>query len=180
MNQFWSGLMGALIGAAAAMSTAWITASRHERAEHRKWLRDQRRQACSDALRSLARATVIPIGTSVTGLENWFRELALVREALVMVQAYSTDVDDQFADVVKELVSIMSEYDFANVATNAATLEQEGVDKTGLVLWGVARIRMALDRALSQVTKNARNDLGRDTGGFFARRLLRNRRAVAS
>jgi hypothetical protein len=151
-----------LIGATAALSAAWLTTARHERAEHRKWLREQRRQLYSDALRSLARATVIPIGTSVDDLETWFRELALVREALVTLQVYCAVEHPALSVATKELFSIIEEHDFARIATDAATLGGEGVNRTGLVLMGVAHIRRAIDKTLSVVASSAKIDLRGD------------------
>jgi gas vesicle protein len=162
MNDFWPALVGALVGAAAAIVAAWMTASRQEQAEHRKWVREQKRQVYSDALRSLARATVVPIGTSINGLENWFRDLGLVREALITMQAHRTNANSELTTVIAELFALLDQFDFVMVATDAATLEAEGVDKTGLVLWGVASIRRALDRTLSKVAESAKNDLGQD------------------
>jgi hypothetical protein len=89
-------------------------------AEHRKWLREQERQLYSEALRSLARATVIPIGPSVAALESWFRELALVREALVTLQVYCTLQQDDLSAAAQKLFSVLDANDFAIIATDAA------------------------------------------------------------
>lgn len=113
MPEFWAALIGAFIGATAALSAAWLTAVRHERTEHRKWLREQKRQLYSEALRSLAKATVIPIGTSVDNLESWFRELAVTREALVTLQVYGIAEQDSLSAAAKDLFSVLDEHDFA-------------------------------------------------------------------
>jgi len=162
MPQFVPALIGALIGATAALTAAWLTTARHERAEHRKWLREQKRQLYSDALRSLARATVIPIGTSVVGLESWFRELALVREALVTLQVYCTLEQRDLPAAAQKLFKVLDANSFATIATDAATMEGEGVHQTGLVLMGVGYIRREIEKTLSVVAANARMDLGSD------------------
>jgi hypothetical protein len=162
MNEFWSALIGALVGAAAAIVAAWMTASRQEKAEHRRWLREQRREVYSEALRSVARATVVPIGTSAQALENWFRDLGGLREALVTLQAHGDGKDSELWTAIADLFAVLDQYDFIAVATDAATLEAEGVDRTGLVLWGVARVRNALDLALPKIAESAKRELGRD------------------
>ena len=162
MPQFLPPLIGALIGAITALLAAWLTANRHERAEHRKWLREQKRQLYSDALRSLARATVIPIGTSVASFEAWFRELALVRESLVTLQVYGALDRPELSAAAQQLFAALDENDFATIATDAAAMDGEGAHQAGFVLWGVGRIRRELERTLSVVATSARIDLRAD------------------
>jgi len=95
-------------------------------------------------------------------LESWFRDLGGIREALVALQAHGNEKDSELWTAIADLFAVLDEYDFVAVATDAATLEAEGVDRRGLVLWGVARVRNALDLALPKIAESAKRELGRD------------------
>jgi len=165
MLQILPGLLATIIGATAALLGSWLAAKWQERAVNRRWLREQKRQLYTDALRSLARATVIPIGTSTTSLESWFRELALVRESLVALQVYSRLAPPELSAASQRLFAALDANDFAIVATDAATIREDGVNHAGFVLWGVGRIRRELDSTLDAVVASARLDLQADISG---------------
>lgn len=161
MDQTIAALLGALIGALAGLGASWLTTSRQERADRRKWLRDQRQQAYTNALKSLSKATVIPIGTSTKEIESWFSGLAEVRESLIALQIYCNN--QRFAELSKDLFEAIEEQPFALVATTAQILEQESEDvRRGVVVWGIARIKGQIDKVLKEVTRSASYDLGRE------------------
>lgn len=161
IDETWAALIGAFIGAVAGLGAAWLTSARQERAEHTKWLREQMQQAYSNALKSLAKSTVIPIGNDLGELEAWFDGLAEVRESLVLLQVYSVKAHSRIEHVSQRLFQTISENDFALVATQIATIEGNVSPSSGFVAWGVAQIRTKINEALIEVTDSARLDLGK-------------------
>ena len=158
MPDFISGLLGAIIGAGASIVAVLVTASRQELADQRKWAREERREVYSVALRSLARASIVPIGISVERLERWYEELALVREALVTLQACVTELEK--APPIDLFLELLDVNDFVVTATEAAAMRDGPINEVGFVLLRVGRIRNALDDALACVARSAKHDLG--------------------
>ncbi|HKQ06913.1 MAG TPA: hypothetical protein VJ464_17420 [Blastocatellia bacterium] len=160
MDQAVSALLGALIGALAGLGATWLTTSRQEQSEHRKWLREKRHQAYTNALKSLSKATVIPIGTNTKEIESWYCGLAEVRESLIALQVYCSN--KRIAELSGKLFEAIEIQPFVSVAGSAYSLDQESGNIAGIVVWGVALIRGKIDKVLKEVTRSASSDLGRD------------------
>lgn len=162
MNQSWLALVGTLIGALAGIAGAWLSASWQGKAEHKRWLREQKRKAYSDALRALSATTIIPIGINLEELAKWYFRLVEVRETLTALQIYSSSGQEQqrIAQCSSNLFHAIDENNFARVATEATTIRETDGDISGFVLMGVATIRAKINTALSEVTAAAKSDLG--------------------
>ncbi len=160
MSDFSSGLLGALVGATAGIVSSLLTASRKEAFERRQWLLERRREAYVQALRSIARATIVPIGISIERLEKWYDELAVVRESLVTLQGHAPALEG--APPIADLFSVLDRTDFVTLATEAAAMQDESWNPVGFVLLPVGDIRKALDRVLSCITADAKLTLAED------------------
>jgi gas vesicle protein len=159
--QTWQALIGTLIGALIGMGTALLTLSLQGKAEHNRWLREQKRRAYSDALKSLARATIVPIGVNIKDIKNWYIILGEVRESLTVLQVYCSQDREYIAKISQELIFTINENDFTSLATTASTIKDIEGDVSGFVLWGVARIIPKIREVLDQITRIAKLDLER-------------------
>ncbi len=160
MNETWSALIGTLIGALAGIMGAWLSASWQGKSEHKRWLREQKRKAYSDALKALSAATIIPIGINLEEIAKWYFRLVEVRETLIVLQVYSASGQNHIAECSNNLFLAIDENNFASVATEAATLKETEDDISSFVLIGVANIRAKINNALSEVTTVAKSELG--------------------
>ena len=165
MDQAWSNILSAGIGAIAGLSGASLTLWRQQRSEHMKWLREQVKMAYSSTLKALSRATIIPIGTRLEELGNWFNVLSEVRESLIVLQIYCSEGRERVVDRSTKLFSVIDENNYALLATTVTTITEAEGDTSGLVLLGVGRIRSEIVVVLEEVTNSARADLKRSLIG---------------
>ena len=153
MDEALIALIFGVIGVLTTIGTQWFTGI----TEHRKWFREQRRQSYSDALRTLARATIVPVGLDIDEIATWYETLADVKESLVRVCTYSKPSErEQIEEIRKDLFEVMDRNSFAYVATRARELEHELDDSNpNFVLWEVAEIIPMISKALRKVTEIA-------------------------
>ncbi|MCP4352673.1 MAG: hypothetical protein GY795_45035 [Desulfobacterales bacterium] len=138
-----------------------MTSYRQEKSENKKWLRNQKQQAYSNALRSLSRSTVIPVGLDIDEIEKWFYGLSEIRESLVNLQVYCLQNQNRIKEVSEDLFMSIDNNDFASVATEVEMMKEK-CDSTGMVVYRIAKIRKRINDALEEITKTARFDLGKD------------------
>jgi hypothetical protein len=162
LDSAWAALLGALVGAIAGIFSSWLSIARQERAEQRKWHREQRRHTYARALQSLARATIIPIGTDSDNIKSWFQELAELRESLIVLQIYCRYGESELIKATEEFFDETEKYSFAYIATQAAAEEKENGKRNDIVLRDIANIRAKIYRLLESVTASARIDLGQE------------------
>lgn len=162
MDQTIAALLGAIIGAVAAIVGTVLTSLFQSRSERRKWFRDLNKQVYSDTLNILSKTLVVPIGMDMDRLEQWYRDLAILRENLVSLQIYCDQRNESLNDSISELFNQMDINDFVIVATEGKTFrEEQGAIVDISVLLGVARIRSELKKVLDRVTESATQMLGR-------------------
>ncbi|MEA2601668.1 MAG: hypothetical protein QOF89_2660 [Acidobacteriota bacterium] len=143
MDQALSNLLATGIGALAGLSGALLTVLLQQTAEHKKWFREQAELAYSSALKSLAKATIIPIGIDLCEIKKWFDCLSEVRESLIVLQVYCSEGRERLADQIQKLFRVIDENSYVLVATTATTFKGKGDedDISGFVLLEVGKIR---------------------------------------
>jgi hypothetical protein len=112
-------LIGAAIGASSAIISSWITFLLQKRNEHRKWLRDKKQEAYSNAMRYLLRtkykrSKVLAGGTTVLSREDtkeWFDDIIMLMDSLVSLSVitpreYAKGISKQATEVKRQIEDI--------------------------------------------------------------------------
>jgi hypothetical protein len=159
MSEAWSVLLGTLIGATAGIGVAWLSASLQYKFEHRRWVREQKKKAYTDALRSLSAATIIPIGINLEEIKEWFSKLVEVRESLIVLQVYASREQNRLAECSRSLFHVISNNDFSLVAIEAAALSGTKGDLACFILSGIHNIDVEIHASLELITTIAKLDL---------------------
>jgi len=170
-SSFWSTILAALVNAIAAISAACLNSFRLERAEHKRWLRNGRRQV------SQKRSSRSP--HRFGNLQAWYSQLAIGRKSLILLLAHTSKDDVELSSATKELFQVLDEFEYLFVASDTDTIEGLRDNWTGFVLLSVARIRKALDRTFQALDESAeallRSDLLANRGGRAAKIATRSR-----
>lgn len=116
-----AGLIGAAIGALAAIASAFVTSSLQARQEHRTWLRDRKQEAYANSERYIVRvlnkrSKITAQGLTVLGedvVKEWFDDMSEAEIWLTALSIYCSRAQRQriveALDIVRKAISdIMS------------------------------------------------------------------------
>lgn len=95
-------------------------------------------------------------------LEQWYHDLAILRENLVSLQVYCDQGNESLRNSINGLIQEMDLNDFVLVAMDGKALrEKHGESVDNSILMGVVRIRRELKQMLDHVTESAKKTLGK-------------------
>lgn len=153
------GLLGALIGGV----SSYMASRRHERAEHKRWLRERKQESYANAILALSKATFIP--TNPEKLEQWFGDLAEVRQYMIILRVFcSPRIKDELVLLSDNLFDVIDDINpttFFPLVTGTESISQ---GKEQAEEWAkLARAKEHIADAIQKITEYSRIDLEKVT-----------------